>query len=252
MARKHITRDIPKGNWVSFQTDAGESHRGHITEKHGRAVRIVDSQGKRYTTSRERRGEKIRFKSIRALQMGVFVLDTQLDKQWTSRRRGAVFWEEYCSHAGWRFAYERVHSLDDLRYILGNRVIQEHVLIFNGHGHRADGWQLSNGEKLDGNTSLKIHPKNRHKLIIFSSCEIGANARVCQALRQLFMAKAVIGYSSSVDDDFCFLVEPALLQLVANTEKSPADAVALVARQLDPWKFINKKGATMFPMRCHP
>ena len=109
-------------------------------------MRIVDGRGRRYTTSPYEQGRKIRLTSIRGITMGVFVLDTQLDKGWRSKRQAAALWEEYCYHAGWTFGYERVHSLHDLTYVLKERTIKEPVLVFNGHGAMRDGWILSNGQ----------------------------------------------------------------------------------------------------------
>jgi hypothetical protein len=249
VARKHITRHINADHWVSFETSEGKSHRGRITAKDKRVVRVVDSQGRQYSTSPTERGAKIRFKSIRALKMGVFLLDTQLDKQWKSTRRGAVFWEEYCRHAGWSFAFERVHSLADLSYIL-SRSIQEHVLIFNGHSNRSNSWKLSNGDKLDKTTQLKINDKNRHKVLLFSSCNIGGNEALCLRFKKLFQAHAVIGYSAPISDDFCFLVEPALLQLIQHG-KQPWEATQIVRDAFDPWKGLNHPHAKVFPIQCH-
>lgn len=249
MPRKHITKHLDEETWVSFKTHDGESHRGWITAKDKRVVRVVDSHGRQYSTSPSERGAKIQFKSIRRVKMGVFLFDTQLDKQWTSERRGSVFWKEYCRHAGWSFAFERVHSLADLRYLLG-RAIQEHVIIFNGHGDRSNGWRLSNGDVLDKTTELAINEKNRHKLLLFSSCDIGANASMCLHFKKVFHAHAVIGYSATISDDFCFLAEPALLQLICHG-KQPWEATEIVRMAFDPWKGLNHRHAKLFPIQCH-
>ncbi len=145
---------VEPGKFVKCLTDRGIPLVVRVTSSHGKMIRGVDKDGKQYTTASNGKGQKIKFKSIRDTSFGVFVLDTQLDKGWRSKRQGARFWEEYCYHAGWSFAYERVHSLADLNYVLGERTIGEDVLLFNGHGCSSGGWTLSNREHISGDTIL--------------------------------------------------------------------------------------------------
>lgn len=237
------------GSWVSFKTADDEYHRGTVTQKHGKLVRIVDKDKRQYTTSQQSKGRKIQLKSIRAVPFGVFVFDTQLDKGWRSRRRSHVFWEEYCHHADWTFAYERVHSKPDIEYMLGKRIIKERVLLFSGHGSRGGGWVLSDGTCFDRKTTLKVHEKNRHKVVVFSSCEIGANASLMRHYKDVLGAAAVISYTDDINDSIAFLAEPALLQLL-DAGQDPDSAVEKVREAFDNWKGINKKHAKQFPMVC--
>jgi hypothetical protein len=164
---------VEPGEFVKCLTHRGVPLVLRVTSSYGKVIRGVDKDGKQYTTSNKGKGQKIKFRSIRDRSFGVFVLDTQLAKGWRSKRQGARFWEEYCYHARWSFAYERVHSLADLNYVLGERTIGEDVLLFNGHGCSSGGWRLSNGDQFDALTSLKVNEKNKHKLVIFSACSIG-------------------------------------------------------------------------------
>lgn len=245
---------IERGRWVSFQTADGHHARGSVTASKGKTVRLVDSRGYRYTTSPGGRGRKIHLKSIRPVSMGVFVLDTQLDKGWRSRRQGARFWEEYCYHAdspSWDFGYERIHSLADLAYVLERRTIREHVLIFNGHGSTTKGWHLSNGDCFwpgaVGMDRLRVNEKNRHKVVLFSACDLGKNAELMKWYRKTLGADAVVAYAGNMMDGICFLVEAALLQLIYSGH-SPKDAVRRVRRSFDAWKGTNQKWSRSIPI----
>lgn len=244
-----------RNDWVSFETADGEYVRGAVTKVRKKAVRIVDSRGLRYTTSPHDQGRKIQWTSIRPISMGVFILDTQLDKGWRSTRQGASFWKEYCDHAGWTFGYERVHSLHDLRYMLRDRTIKEPILIFNGHGTPHGGWLLSNGQYFrpgaDGMEDFDINGKNRHKIVIFSACGMGARTDLVAGYRDILGAEAVIGYRGDVSDAICFLVEPALLQLIALGTQA-AKAVKMAKEAFRPWRAANAKGSHSIPITCFP
>lgn len=247
---KNSTAGLRPGEWITFRTKDGDQHGGELTYRQGKVVRAVDAEGRQYVTSSSHRGRKIQLKSVRAMSMGVFVLDTQLDKSWRSDRHAATFWEEYCRHAGWSFGSERVHSLADLQYVLGKRVIREPVILFNGHGHHGDGWRLSNGDCLGIEAELTPHPLNNHKLLLFSSCGIGSNAKLCRHLLDTFRARALVSYTANITDEICFLAEPALLQLF-RYDSTPERATATVKMAFDPWKRVNAKHSKVFPIVCH-
>jgi hypothetical protein len=238
------------GDAVRFKDARGQPGRGLITQKSGKTVRVVDDQGRQYTTSPTGRGVKIRFKSVKPVWAGVFLFDTQLTPGFRSQRRGEVFWREYCRHAEWTFGYERVHSLNDLSYFLEKRTIKEHILIFNGHGSGRSGWQLSNGQCLNGESDLAVSAANRGKVVIFSACNIGANRGLCVALREKLGASDVVAYRARINDDMAFIAEPMLIHLL-NAEYKPgkvAHLVERVATALDPWKTLNLEGAKSFPL----
>jgi hypothetical protein len=111
---------------------------------------------------------------------------------------------------------------------------------------------ISNGEMLNATTKLKINEKNKHKLIIFSTCSIGQNASLCQSYLELFSAQAVVAYRTRVSDDICFIAEPAaLLQLFRYDPSHPVEAVEKVCQALDPWKIVNNKHSKKFPLVCY-
>lgn len=241
-----------KGTRVRFRIetdDRVEGVTGVITYQRGRTIRLVDSQGRRYTNARSRGAANIALTAVRPVRFGVFVFDTRLDRSLASQRQAARFWEEYCGCAGWSWGAERVHSLADLRYFLG-RAIPGDVLIFSGHGHSDRGFRLSNGEALDGRHPLEIHHANHDKVVLFSSCQLGRSEKMAHRLREALHARALIGYSTDVLDDMTFVAEPLILQLLASG-KSPRVATEMVREALDPWKTLNRRGARRFPLVCY-
>lgn len=65
---------------------------------------------------------------------GVRVFDTVLDGKNTRdmvSRNSADFWRPFCKSAGWSFNYERIHSLDDLKYFF-QRKSKKTSLYFQG------------------------------------------------------------------------------------------------------------------------
>lgn len=143
---------------------------------------------------------------------GVRIFDTVLDSRNnndTVSRNAADFWKPFCKSAGWKFSYERVHSLSDLEYFFSKK-IKEEVIIFSGHGNE-DGFHLSNGECFNGQ-NLKAFPhKNHDKVVIFSSCLIGKNKDLTQEFKSYFSAQTLFSYRHLMYDRFCFLNESILL-----------------------------------------
>ena len=227
----------------------GAEHWGRITRRARRNIRIKGADGRRFTTG-EGHGRRIRSADIRPAPLGVFVLDTHLDRSLYSDRQAADFWYRYCQAAGWSYGCERIHSLADLRYFLGRRSIREDVILLSGHGHRRDGFRLTNGERLRASTSLSLHPSNGDKLLLVSSCQIGADARLCRELLSKLRARALIGYTDAIRDDMCFIAEPYLLQLLAAGE-DVARAVELVRDRMAALKTINRPGARRFPLAVY-
>jgi hypothetical protein len=240
-----------RGDWVKFTDAAGRPKRGHVSSAKGRTVRLVDLDGRQYSTSAAARGQKVSFSSIQSIDGGVFVLDTQLDRRWRHRRESARFWEEYCRHAEWKFGFERVHSLGDLEYFFFKRQIPYPVVILSGHGDGDTGWEMTNGDMLNIEADFRVAEKNKGKVLLLSACGIGKNARLCRHLKEVFGARAIIAYTNDVNDDICFLVEPALMQLLFETSHNPSKCVEIVREAFEPWKNINVARAKKFPLVCY-
>jgi len=234
------------GDQVRFRYE-GEEHWGRVTRRVPRGLRIKGADGRGYTTTTGR-GRRIRANDLRHAAFGVFVLDTYLDRSLYSERQAADFWQSYCQAAEWSYGYERVHSLADLQYFLGRRRIREEVIVLSGHGHRDRGFKLTNGERIDVNTQLLVHPSNRHKVYLLSACQLGANSELCLTLLQKLSARAVVAYSRDIRDDHCFIAEPYLLQLMAS-QVEVGEAVEQVGEMLT--ALGGGKGAARFPLHAY-
>jgi hypothetical protein len=271
---------------VRFKTADRKTHFGRVTHQRGRTYRVVDYDGARFGTDERTPARRVVAKSMTEAKSGVFVFDTQLDSAWSTSatRAGAGFWREVCNAAGWSFAYERVHSLQDLLYFLKERTIPQRVLVFNGHGDKMDGFGLTNGDTLgcrvtpngetcvascsagskrrcmhnpDGNQRcpefrrLRLKPENAGKVIVFSSCLMGKNRKLCLELKKMLRAEAVVAYSDEIKDNLCFFAEPQLVSLVLDRDCSPGDAVAKVRDNMQPWKPVVAKWKKRYPLECY-
>ncbi|MCX7112179.1 MAG: hypothetical protein NTX45_19040 [Proteobacteria bacterium] len=186
---------------------------------------------------------------------GIRVLDTILssDKNGDSvTRNSADFWRPFCSASGWKFNFERLHSLADVKYFF-SIPIKENVIIFSGHGDETDGFYLSNGDKIDGNNNFKINQKNHGKIIIFSSCLIGKREELANGIKRFFGAKHLFAYQHIMEDRFCFLNESILLTMIdrkfENGQQKFTDNNFIdFTLETDFMKNMNKKGVKNHPL----
>lgn len=61
----------------------------------------------------------------------------------------------------------------------------------------------------------------------------------------------MIAYANDVHDAIYFLVEPALMQLLFETNHSPSRCVEIVCESFAPWKNINIAHSKRFPLVCY-
>ena len=186
-------------------------------------------------------------------RFGVRVFDTVLSSKNivdSVSRNSSAFWREFCYASAWDFSYERVHSIADLKHLLG-RVIKENIMIFSGHGS-PDAWHLTNGEELTPKTAkeIRVHPKNFGKTIIFSSCYMAKNTKQCQEFRDVFRARELLTYYELMYDQYCFLNESILLTLMHKNKNRAISQFDFVKFKslTDFMKTLNKKGAKRHPM----
>jgi hypothetical protein len=276
-------RRLANGNRVHCKTATGDLVIGKVSSRKGKTIRVVSYDNRRYTNSAGTDpARRILTKTIRPVNDGVFVFDTQFDNKATAtRRQSSRFWEEFCFAADWTFGYERVHSLDDVAFFLSKRIIPQPFIVFSGHGSDSRGWELSNGEALafartaNGGVcigacaaakgrckhgtdeeelcpsfrNLEIRKENEAKVLLFSSCLMGRNPRLCEGIKEALRATAVLAYSTPISDELCCLAEPQLLSLIAMGKK-PGDAAELIRTNMDPWKTVISSGKKRYPLEC--
>lgn len=253
------------GQRVGFFDASGDYGTGRITKIQRHDYWIIGDDRRRFTTSHSW-GRRIERDSIEPIRFGLFVFDTRFDSNHRSRRHSATYWKEFCNSGNWRVATERVHSLKDLCYFL-RRPISEPVLMFNGHGREDKGWKLTNGDcfaphEMEGGICprggrhtncepmLDLHPRNRGKIIVFSSCDIGKRRQLCEQIRRCLSAKAVIAYAAETTDQLSFVVESCLMYLLEQNH-DPEEAVRLTCSMFRPLIPDIKPDARSFPLKCY-
>ncbi|KAF0154820.1 MAG: Uncharacterized protein FD159_2432 [Syntrophaceae bacterium] len=238
------------GNRVKFLA-GNERKLGTITSKKGRLLRVKGDDGKLYINTKKAGTKGAFVKNIKMQNFGIMVFDTRLDSGFRSKRQTAHFFEEYAYHAHWGFAAERIHNIESLKYFMEKRQIPGEIIIFSGHGHEKAGFSFCDGPMLNEETVIAPRKDNYGKILIFSSCLLGSNANLCMGLLEKFKAKALITYKTEMFDQYCFLAETFLLQILAHNEP-PKHAVDLVNKALKPMKNYVQKSIKTFPMVCFP
>ncbi|MGZ3745463.1 MAG: hypothetical protein ACXVBQ_16485 [Pseudobdellovibrionaceae bacterium] len=191
------------------------------------------------------------------MSMNIKVFDTILtsDKSGDSvSRNSADFWKVFCFSSGWGFNYERIHSLEDIKYFFCDTKIKEDIVIFSGHGDDENGFHLSNGNVLTGDEDFEISKKNHDKIIIFSSCLIGKNKKLSENLRHFFYAQCLFAYRHKMEDRFCFLNESILVTLIDHINEKRIFTSADFKSFQDETAFmknINKVNVKKHPMEMY-
>jgi hypothetical protein len=149
------------------------------------------------------------------LKIRVFDSILQKSRGNSAGRNASDFWRPFCDASGWKFNYERVHSLQDVEFFFSKK-IKEEIIIFSGHGCDQDGFLLSNGDKIDGTQNFTKVAGNSGKIVIFSSCLIGGNKRLATSIKSSFAANTLFAYRHVIEDRFCFLNESILLTMLGH------------------------------------
>jgi len=187
---------------------------------------------------------------------GVRVFDTVLDSQNlrdTVSRNSADFWRPLCKSANWDFSHERLHSFQDVEFFL-SRKIKENVIVFSGHGLR-DGFHLTNGDLLDGHDMKPVPAKNHGKIVIFSSCLIGASEETALQLKDYLKADILFAYQYEMSDRYCFLYESILLSSIEHFKSKKNGEGSFTRKHFELFqeetmfmKNMNLKGVKKHPM----
>jgi hypothetical protein len=183
---------------------------------------------------------------------GIRVFDTILSTNKNGdgvTRNSADFWKTFCAASGWKFNYERIHSLADVEYFFDN-FIKEDVIIFSGHGCDSSGFVLSNGDVIDGSGGFLVNPKNHGKIIILSSCSIGKNKKLAGNIKTFFRAEYLFAYRHLMEDRFCFLNESILLTMIDKNKRDTFTDVKFSEFQLQTnfMKNMNQRGVKNHPL----
>ncbi|MGO3890365.1 MAG: hypothetical protein ACTJHW_05255 [Paenalcaligenes sp.] len=150
--------------------------------------------------------------------MNIRLFDTilNINKKNTTDRNYQEIWNAYTKLKGWKFFYERMHSLSDANFFL-SKTISEDVIIFSGHGGRSPSFILSNGESLmpEDLEMIDIKKTTENKFIIFAACGIGKDLKLLKKYKDALKAKRIFSYKHEISDEYCFLFESILMEFIS-------------------------------------
>lgn len=214
------------GQRVVFR-QGGTKYRGRVTRVGSRKRGVVTDDGRRLTVA------------ARALKPSLdraLILETRLERNLL--RNGRVYgpmMQQWLSALDVETLYERVHTVDDVRGFLAKegKNVSTRFVHFMGHG--ADDCGAGKARlcltfaDLDLDKQRDVFAGLTGKIIVFSCCDVGADATAMRAVKEASGAAAVIAYRKGVRDWYTNLAEGMLYErLVHDTSLKPARAVALV------------------------
>ncbi len=219
---------FPLNERVIFHRE-GMRHRGRVTRVEQKVRRVVTDSGKRFVVP----VSQLRPSPDRAL-----ILETRLDRSLRSGRMYGPMMQQWLSAFDVEALYERVHTIEALRRFLsreGQNVATRFIHII-GHGKTDENGHKAaihlTFAKLDLRQEAEIFKGLDGKVIIFSCCEIGADYRVLQHLKEVSGASAVIAYRISVNDWYTNVAEGLLYERLLNTAFTPQTCVRLVSEAM--------------------
>jgi hypothetical protein len=196
----------------------------------GRISQVVSAWRYRVVTDGNRRLEVSR-RDLRRGREQVLILETRLDPELHSSRHSGTFLREFLGTYGIRTLYERVHSRGDLERFLdrarGSPNIPYVHIVAHGRVKDRSTLQLTFDE-LDLHREAGIFRQLDGKVLIFSSCDIGADRPTMERILDFSRARAVIGYTKEIDDAYSYLAESLLYGLLLDSSLSPAEIVKRV------------------------
>ena len=220
----------------------------------GRVSRAITPRRYRVVTDQNRRLEVPRRQLTRGRD-DVLILETRLDTALHSRRHQGTFLREFLSTYGVSTLYERVHTKRDLEHFLGmaKRTPNIPYIHFVAHGSVKGRSRLRlTFEDLDLRREAGIFKGLDGKLLIFSSCDIGADHAAMERILDLSRARAIIGYTKEIDDAYSYLAESLLYGLIFDSLLSPKEIVKRVRVALRQIKLRRTYTAREFhsPLVC--
>jgi len=220
----------------------------------GRITQVLSAWRYRVVTDQNRRMEVLR-RQLSAGRDDVLILETRLDPALHSPRHSGTFLREFLLTYGVAALYERVHTKRDLGYFLerARRTPNIPYIHFVGHGSVKGRSRLRlTFEDLDLRREAGIFKGLDGKILIFSSCDIGADRGAMERILEFSRARAIIGYTKEIDDAYSYLAESLLYGLMFDSQLSPAEIVKRVRLALRQIRLRRTSTAREFhsPLVC--
>jgi hypothetical protein len=196
----------------------------------GRISRVLSSWRYRIVTDQNRRLEVSR-KELRRGRNDVLILETRLDPALHSRRHSGTFLREFLDSYGIRALYERVHTKRDLERCLAWARGSPNIpyVHFVAHGRLKERSRLQlTFEEVDLHREAGIFRGLDGKVLIFSSCDIGADRPAMERILELSRARAIVAYTKEIEDAYSYLAESLLYGLLLDSGLSPVEIVKRV------------------------
>jgi hypothetical protein len=241
------TRPLIRGDRIVVRVD------GHRLG--GRVSRILSPTRYRVVTDGNRRFLVSR-RDLRRGRDDVLILETRLDTALHSRRHSGTFLREFLDSCGVSSLYERVHTKRDLEHFLSRarRTPNIPYIHFVAHGSVKERSLLRlTFEDLDLRREAGIFRELDGKMLIFSSCDIGADRGAMERILELSRARAIVGYTKQIDDVYSYLAESLMYGLIFDSRRSPTEVVRRVRSALRQIRIRRTATARGFqaPLVCY-
>ena len=221
------------GERVLF-THTGKRQRGRVTAVEKQNRRLVSDSGKRLV---------VPSRGMRPSPDRVLILETRLDRNLKkSKRIYGPMMQQWLQAMHVDALYERVHTMDDVKKFLQaeGKNVATRIVHFMGHGKKDHGRGMASLHltfewiDLGDPDHLEIFRGLNGKVLIFSCCQVGADAEAMLAVKKISGAAAVIAYRKEVDDWYTNVAEGMLYERLINAPAlSPKKVVRLVTRAID-------------------
>ncbi len=217
------------GDRVLWRDDGGR-HRGRVTEVMRGSCRVVSDNNRREVVSTRR---------LMPSPNRVLILEGRLDRSLSKAERiYGEMWQRWLEAYDAEVLYERVHSKVDLRRFLRRegRDARTRIVHIISHGKAEDrGRRIVlrlTHETVDLAADKEIFQGLRGKILLFSSCDVGANESLLRGLKAESGAGAIIAYRKGVFDASSNVAEVLMYQCFLETNWSPKTVVAKVEQVL--------------------
>jgi len=200
----------------------------------GRISQVLSPRRYRVVTDQNRRLEVLRGQLSRGRD-DVLILETRLDSALHSRRQSGKFLREFLDSYGVSTLYERVHTRKDLEHFLTRAKRNPNIpyIHFVAHGSVKGSSRLRlTIEDVDLRREAGIFKGLDGKILIFSSCDIGADVAAMERILEFSHARAIIGYRKEIDDAYSYLAESLMYGLIFDSNLSPREIVRRVRTAL--------------------